>query len=100
MAYDVIIPDRAEQDIDEAILWYEEQQTGLGIRFYFCLLEKLERLRVNPQYYFYIHEEYRRIIVDPFPYSIIYKIIDSTVLVLAVFHQGRNPAEILKRIKK
>lgn len=100
MAYDVIIPDEAEQDVDEAVRWYEEQQTGLGIRFYFCLLEKLEELRVHPQYYFYIHEEYRRIVVDLFPYNIIYKIIDSKVLVLAVFHQGRNPAEILKRIKR
>lgn len=100
MAYDVVIPEEAEQDADEAILWYEEQQRGLGVRFYFCLLEKLEKLKANPQYYFYIHEEYRRIVIDPFPYSIIYKITGATVLVLAVFHQGRNPAELLKRIKK
>src|SRR5260221_14650203 len=100
MAYEVIISEETEQDMDEAILWYEEQQTGLGIRFYFRLLEKLAKLKVNPQYYFYTHGEYRRIIVDPFPYSIIYKIVDSTILVLALFHHSRNPAELVKRITK
>ena len=100
MAYDVIIPEEAERDAYEAILWYEEQQPGLGNRFYLCLPEKLEKLKDNPQYYFNIHEEYRRIVIDPFPFSIIYKIADSTVLVLAVFHQTRNPAELLKRINK
>ena len=100
MAYEVIIPNGAEEDIDETILWYEEQQTGLGIRFYHCLLEKLEKLKIDPQYYFCIHEEYRRIVIDPFPYSIIYKIYDSTIAILAVFHHSRNPVEILKRTKK
>lgn len=100
MAYEVIIPGKAEQDIDEAILWYEEQQTGLGIKFYYSLLEKLEKLKVNPQNYYCIHEEYRRIVIDPFPYNIIYKIYNSTILILAVFHHSRNPVEILKRVKK
>jgi plasmid stabilization system protein ParE len=99
MAYDVIITDGLQQDVDAAIGWYEEQQPGLGIKFYFHLLKKLEKLKANPEYYFSIHNEYRRIIIDPFPYSI-YKIVNSTVLALAVFHHSRNPAELLKRIKE
>lgn len=56
MVYEVIIPAAAEQDIDEIISWYEEQQTGLGIRFYFLLLEKLEKLKYTPEYYSFIHD--------------------------------------------
>jgi plasmid stabilization system protein ParE len=40
-----------------------------------------------------------RITIGPFPYNIIYKIIGSKVLVLAVFHQSRNTEELLKRRK-
>ena len=76
MAYEVIILQGAELDIDEAILWYESQQKGLGLRFYSLLLDKLYELKFNPQYYFNISEGYRRITVDPFPYSIIYKILE------------------------
>jgi plasmid stabilization system protein ParE len=100
MVYEVIMPADAEQDVDEAILWYEEQQTGLGLRFYFSLLQRLESLKANPTYYTFIHKEYRRITIDPFPYSIVYKVYDTTVVVLAVFHQSKNPAALLKRIKE
>ena len=39
MAYEVLLTEEAEKDIDDAVLWYEEQQTNLGIRFYFEVLE-------------------------------------------------------------
>ncbi|MET0392142.1 MAG: hypothetical protein ABW019_03335 [Chitinophagaceae bacterium] len=32
-----------------------------------------------------------------FPYNIVYKIVGSTVLVLAILHHRRNPAELIKR---
>ena len=33
MPYDVLILDDAENDIDEAFIWYESKQIGLGIDF-------------------------------------------------------------------
>lgn len=98
MAYKVIIPRLAERDADEAVQWYEEQQAGLGIRFYQILLEKLEELKDHPHYFSFIHAEYRRITVDPFPFSIVYKIIDNDVLVLAIFHQSQHPAKLTTRL--
>ena len=97
MGYELIILPGAEQDTDEAILWYEKQQEGLGIRFYSMMLDKLEELKTTPQYYYFIHGEYRRITIDPFPYNIIYKIAGSKVLVLAVFHQSRDTQDFFKR---
>ena len=63
MAYEVIILPGAEKDADEAILWYESQQKGLGMKFYSLLLERLEELKFNPQYYFNIYKDFRRITV-------------------------------------
>lgn len=99
MVYEVVVPRGAEQDIDEAVLWYEEQQKGLGIRFYSIAMEKLEKLKTTPQYFSYIHLEYRRIPVNPFPFNIIYKIMGSVVLVLAVLHHSKNSDKLKKRIK-
>lgn len=97
MAYEVVILPGVEQDMDEAILWYEKQQKGLGIRFYSLLLDKLEEIRTTPQYYYFIHEEYRRITIYPFPYNVIYRIVGSKVLVLALFHQSQNTEGFFKK---
>ena len=55
MGYELIILPEAEQDTDEAILWYEKQQEGLGIRFYSMMLDKLVELKTTLQYYYFIH---------------------------------------------
>ena len=48
MGYELIILPGVELDTDEAILWYEKQQEGLGIQFYSLLLDKLEELKTIP----------------------------------------------------
>jgi plasmid stabilization system protein ParE len=98
MAYKVIIPRLTERDADEAVQWYEEQQPGLGIRFYQLLLGKLEELKDHPHYFSFIYAEYRRITIDPFPFSIVYKIIDNDVLILAIFHQSQDPVKLTSRL--
>jgi plasmid stabilization system protein ParE len=98
MAYQILLIEEAEKDVDEAVIWYEEQQTNLGIRFYFELLKTLEALKTNPQYYSFLHEEYRQVILIHFPYKIVFKIYADKVVVLAVFHTSRNPAELIKRL--
>jgi hypothetical protein len=35
--FDVIVLKNAEQDINEAIEWYETQKEGLGLRFYMSI---------------------------------------------------------------
>jgi len=42
MAYEVILLQEAEEDIDESISWYEKKKINLGISFYFETLENLE----------------------------------------------------------
>lgn len=37
MAYKLIVVAEAFLDIDEAVLWYEEQQKGLGKRFFIAI---------------------------------------------------------------
>jgi toxin ParE1/3/4 len=100
MVYDVITTTPAQQDLREIIIWYNEQQTGLGKIFMRRFFEALEKLRNYPERYPFIRVEYRRLIIHKFPYKIIYKLLDRVVLVLAILHQRRNPAEIIKRLKK
>jgi plasmid stabilization system protein ParE len=100
MVYEVVVSNCAQQDLQKIIIWYDEQQTGLGARFLRCFLEMLEKIKHYPDHYPFIKWQYRRIVIRKFPYNIIYKLLDQVVLVLAILHQRRNPAELIKRIKK
>lgn len=100
MAYKILIAKEAQEDIDEAIQWYQEQQDGLGIRFYFEVLKQLEKLENTPEHYSFIHNKYRHLVLDSFPFHIIFLIKEtSQVLVLAVFHTSKDPQRFINRMK-
>jgi hypothetical protein len=48
MAYSLVIDPKAIQDIQQAIDYYDEQQTGLGKRFESALNKRLITLEKNP----------------------------------------------------
>lgn len=97
MAYEIIIRPTARNNVDDTIQWYEEQQTGLGIKFYRQFLDGIEKIKTNPTYFTFIYEEFRRINLKSFPYNIIYKVIDDVVVVFTIYHHSRDPVEMLKR---
>ena len=45
----------------------------------------------NPRKYPMIHRDTRRILLKGFPYSILYRIGDGHVTVIAFFHASRDP---------
>lgn len=71
----------------------------IGQIIYAPFFEALEKLKHYPERYPFIKFEYRRILIHKFPYKIVYKLLDQVVLILAIFHQCRNPAELMRRLK-
>jgi toxin ParE1/3/4 len=87
-----IIRSHAERDIAEAYGWYEEQRTGLGADFLLCVEEGLARIQRAPEAYPVVHKDVRRLLIKRFPYGIFYVVERSAIIVLAVFHERRDPA--------
>ena len=81
----------AQQEVDEAVAWFEERTEGKGVDF----LDELDRIvrivkaypRASPQ----IDLEIRRRLFARFPYSLIYGIDRNTIVVVAVAHSRRSP---------
>ena len=90
-AYNVIIQPEAEQDLDEAYAYLEEQQSGLGFQLLADITEILELLEDNPLLFQKIYGEKRRAIVQRFGYNLIYKIVETKVYILAIIHGSRDP---------
>ncbi|MDP4763675.1 MAG: type II toxin-antitoxin system RelE/ParE family toxin [Salibacteraceae bacterium] len=89
--YVLFLTSEAEVEIVDAVVWYEEQQTGLGERFEIEIRKSFKRILENPLTNAKIHGEKRRAKITHFPYGIYYQLIENDVIVLAVVSYLRNP---------
>lgn len=92
MPYVLLYRAEAEAEIENAFLWLEEQQKGLGIRFV-TELETLDASIAENPYVFRVVEppDLRRGLFRRFPYSLHYRIRPEVVDVLACLHQHQEP---------
>jgi len=102
MPYDVLILDDAENDIDEAFLWYESKQIGLGIDFISEIDNAISYISESPKSFRQIFMNTRRFIVNRFPYGLYYMIDENNNLirVIGVIHFKRSPKIFRTRARK
>ena len=87
----IVIRRKARIEFDEAFDWYEEQRVGLGVEFAGRVQAVFDRIAANPELHALVFRDVRKALIRPFPYSVIYRIRGGRVVVLAVFHNKRNP---------
>jgi len=82
----------AQQDLEDAYRWYEEQNKGLGKEFIRCVDARLASVKRNPlQYQVIFKETVRRALINRFPFSIYYIDEPETISIVAILHQRRDP---------
>jgi plasmid stabilization system protein ParE len=82
---------RATAEMIEAAQFYERQRPGLGLRFIRAIEDASQRVAESPEAGPLLGQRDRRRLVTGFQYSIVYRIEEQRVLVLAVMHQRRKP---------
>jgi plasmid stabilization system protein ParE len=88
----------AEQDVAEAVEWYEDRQPGLGDDLLGEVRAIVHRIELNPQQFPLIHENVRRGLLRRFPYAVFFRLTEDEALVVAVFHTSRDPGRLQARI--
>ena len=93
MSRRLIVKPAAEQDIEEAFLWYERQAPGQENRFRAEIRAALDRARSEPTSFPIVSVKTgtRRVILHRFPYSIFFVIDSDDVFVTACVHHSRHP---------
>jgi plasmid stabilization system protein ParE len=81
----------AEGDLRQARRWYQEHAPHVDQHFRRSVGAALGRIEHNPHLYATVHQDIRRAPVRRFPYSILYRDLDPTILVIAILHQARDP---------
>jgi plasmid stabilization system protein ParE len=100
MAAKLLILAAAERDIDEAFVWYERRQTGLGYEFLRAPDARLQAIQRNPEICGFAERHYRRALIRRFPYALLYTFSEQTVTIYAVFHTSQDPDKLRARLPK
>lgn len=88
----VILHEAAEEEMADAISWYESKEQGLGTRLRREIEAAISKIQQRPNSYQLVKgSKVRRILIDKFPYSIFYIIDEDQIFVISVFHTSRNP---------
>ena len=86
----VIFHDRAEEELNEAASYYASARPGLGEAFVAEVHRAVEALLATPLGGAVLEGNVRRWLVKRFPYSVLYRILDDHVRILAIAHQKRR----------
>ena len=82
---------QARKELLDEIRYYGSAQDGLGVRFEKAVTEAVSRAVANPEHGAPRSKRTRRMLVKGFPFGIIYRTTDQTVLVVAVADSRRKP---------
>ncbi len=81
----------AQQELDDAYQWYEDQLQGLGNEFLSEINEAVHRIVTWPESHTVLKGILRRCLIRGFPYGLIYGIEGQTIIIVSVAHLHRKP---------
>jgi plasmid stabilization system protein ParE len=90
----------AQKELDDAVLYYEVEQPGLGSKFKEAVRQSIIRIKNYPTSWPPENGEVRKFFVHKFPYKILYSIQEQTIVILAVAHQHRKPGYWIERLER
>jgi hypothetical protein len=70
--YKVVLLPKAQQELEEAVLWYEEQQANIGIKLIECFENALKTLESSSEIFVRKHKQYRELLIPIFPYLFLF----------------------------
>lgn len=87
----VVLRPEARAELRDARRWYEERVEGLGLRFSQALEAALHMIAGHPEAFRKVYGEIRQCVLPRFPYSVLCRLSDDAVVVVAIFHQRQDP---------
>ena len=93
-----------KNEVAEICVWYEKQRRGLGQEFFAEYESSIDRIQAAPLQFAKLEQrpkgsEVRRYLLDRFPYLIVYQVLETEIVVLAVMHAHRSLRGWRKRLK-
>ena len=87
----------AKLEFDEAIIYYEGESKGLGLRFKKEIQSSINMIVQFPKLYPIVIDDIRKCVAHTFPYTIFYAYRDETIYIYAVANHFKEPSNYSKR---
>ncbi len=81
----------AEEELNEAINYYNECQDGLGLAFAKEVNRSIQNILSYPQAWPFLSQNTRRCLANRFPYGVIYQISHDKIYIIAIMQLNRKP---------
>jgi plasmid stabilization system protein ParE len=82
---------QAESEANRAYEWYHERNPNAARAFLADLDYAVSRVQEAPERWPHYHGAARRYLFQRFPFSLIYRVTEDTVEIIAVAHHSRRP---------
>jgi plasmid stabilization system protein ParE len=91
--------DEALLDLKEAKNWYKSINVNLDKRFSRIVGQTIKRISENPLLFPEKYGQIRVAVIDKFPFTVQYFVENETnkIIIVAIFHDKRNPQTVLNR---
>ncbi len=97
MSLRIVFRGVAKRELIEASIWYENKRAGLASEFMAEIHRCTTLAATNPLQFAVHRRDIRCVVAKRFPYSIYFRAESKTIVILAVFHNKRDPAILMKR---
>lgn len=99
MRRQIIFDAEARIEFEEAVIWYNTQQSGLGDRFELAVHATFQRILADPERFRAVSKKTRQARVKIFKkYSVYFRVEPDFIGIVSVFHGSRNPVELRRRL--
>lgn len=88
----------ANDELDEAVRYYEDCRPGLGLEFAAEVYATVVRISEYPEAWSKMSQNTRRCLVSRFPYGVVFQVKSETLYIIAVANLRRHPDYWKKRV--
>ena len=87
----------AKLEFDEAVMYYEGESEGLGVRFKQEIRSSIDMILEFPKLYPMATDEIRKCVAHTFPYTIFYALKNETIYIYAIANHFKDPSIYAER---
>jgi len=91
--YKLRLTEKAEREYIDAFVYYEDKQSGLGIRFEEELGQLLKVIEKTPSLFAKKYKDFREPLLKHFPFFIVFEVIDNDIVIQSIYHAKQNPGK-------
>jgi len=98
--YKIELSDEAEEDFNNSYNFYAKESQKVADNFLKQVDSCFVQISKNPEGNTYAFGEIRKLVMKKFPFIIYYKVKETIIKVIAIFHSSRNPEIWKERVEK